>query len=346
MSEILRDFRPGEDEAAVALLWNRCFGTAAGGQGVEWIFRSGPAGDCPRTVAEVDGRIVAHAGVASMRFRVGDEEVRGGYSVGAMTDPEMRARGLFTRVGRALYERMEREGYAFVAGFSNARSHRLMTGPLGRTAVRPFPWCVRLLRPVAVVRALLGRARARPPEVEPSPLASGAIEISPCAADDLRLDGLWSRCAPELRMGGVRDAAFAGWRFGTRSDANYRALLAHRGGEASAWAVYRTLELRGLRAGFVVDLLAAPGEGVAARALLGALEEMARREGAELLSALLPGSGTAREALRRSGYWRVPEALHPQIIRFSVRGLGRWAGRSELVDPRGWYLSWSDTDVV
>lgn len=346
MSEVLRDFRPGEDDAGVAQLWSRCFGTASGGQTVEWLFRPGPAGECPRTVAEVDGRIVAHAGVAVMRFRLGGEEVRGGYSVGAMTDPEMRGRQLFFRVGCALYERMEREGYGFVAGFSNAQSYRIMTGPLERTAIRPFPWCVKILRPFALARSLLGRPPARPPEAEPLPSARQGIVISGCSLGEERLDELWARCAPELRMAGVRDTAFARWRFGTRPDANYRAMLASREGEAAAWAVYRSLELRGLRGGFIVDLLVAPGEAEAGRVLLAALAEMGRREGAELLSALRPQSGAAAEALQRFGFRQIPERLHPQIIRFSVRGLGEWSGRRELVDPRAWYLSWSDTDVV
>jgi hypothetical protein len=65
-----------------------------------------------------------------------------------------------------------------------------------------------------------------------------------------------------------------------------------------------------------------------------------------LLSALRPPAGCARRALARAGFVRVPEPLHPQIIRFSVRGLGAYAGERALVDPRAWSIAWSDTDVV
>jgi hypothetical protein len=330
----------------VAALWDRCFETTKGGQTVEWLFRDGPAGPCARTVAEVDGRIVAHAGVANVRFRLGTEEVLGGYSVGAMTDPEARGRRLFYRLGCALYERMEGEGFAFVAGFSNSQSHRLMTGPLQRTAIRPFPWCVKILRPLGAVMAQLRIREARPPEATPVKTRVADVEIEPCTVDDARLDKLWSRCAPGVRMGAVRDAAFANWRFATRPDANYRSLLAIRGGAPLAWVVYRCLGMRELRVGFVVDLLVSPDEVEAGRALLGSVRALAKREGAELLTVLLPGEGAAREALRRCGFWRIPERFHPQIIRHSVRGLGRWANRSELLDPHGWQLAWSDTDVV
>ncbi len=66
------------------------------------------------------------------------EVVRGGYSVAAMTDPQQRGQRLFFRVGEYLYRRMEEEGFAFIAGFSNQNSFRLMTGPLQRTASARF----------------------------------------------------------------------------------------------------------------------------------------------------------------------------------------------------------------
>lgn len=346
MSERIRDYR-AEDADATASLWRRCFGDAAGGQTVDWLFRSGPAGEAPRSVIELDGRLIAHAGVAPLRFRLHGHDVVGGYSVGAMTDPDYRGRGLFVKVGRHLYERLEREGFAFVAGFSNQQSHRLMTTRLGRTAVRPFPWCVRVLRPIAAARALLAGPAPGPQEAPtPAPVASGAVRIEPCAADDPRLDDLWDRAAGAVRLGAIRDTAFARWRFATRPDAGYGSWLALRAGLPVAWAVHRDLTMRGLRARFLVDWLVAPGAGEAARILLTELERTGRGAGVVLLSALLPGAGPARDALRAAGFWRVPERLHPQIIRFSVRGFGRHAAMGELFDPAAWYLTWSDTDVV
>ncbi|RIL04885.1 MAG: hypothetical protein DCC71_12500, partial [Proteobacteria bacterium] len=163
MSETrIRDFRPDTDARALDAMWTRVFGHPRGGQTIEWLFRPGPAGESPRAVAEQDGRIVAHAGAMAMRFRAGGAVVRGGYSVAAMTDPACRGQRLFFRVGEHLYRRMEELGFAFVAGFSNANSFRLMTGPLQRTPIRPFPWCLRPLSPWAAARGLLRGAQARP----------------------------------------------------------------------------------------------------------------------------------------------------------------------------------------
>lgn len=347
MTERIRDFRPGEDGGAVAALWDRVFGAAKGGQTPQWLFRPGPAGESPRAVVEIDGQIVAHAGAMAIRFHVAGEEVRGGYSVGAMTAPEFQGKGLFGRMGQHLYERLEREGFAFVAGFSNANSHRLMTGRLGRTPIRPFPWCIRPLSPLGLVRSLAGLRRPAGATLDADcGYEDDGVRIVAIDAADPRIDAVWKRAAGEVKVGCVRDCAHALWRFASRPDAGYRLLAAERAGEPAGFLAHRALDLRGIRAGFVLDLMLPAGEERAGAALLRAAARLARDEGAVVLSALVPGSGAPRAALRRAGFIRVPERLHPQLIRFSVRGLGRWAQSATLVDPNAWHLSWADTDVV
>lgn len=348
----IRDFRPDADEPSLQDLFARVFGHPRGGQTLAWLFRPGPAGASPRVVAECDGRIVAHAGATAQRFRVHGEIVRGGYSVAAMTDPAWRGQRLFFRMGEQLYRRMEDEGFGFVAGFSNQNSFRLMTGPLQRTALRPFPWCVKPLSALALARAALRRGTA-PAGAHDDAFARAldaascdGLTLRACAPDDASIDTVWEHAAPAVTIGAVRDAAFAAWRFGTRPDAGYRLVLAERAGRAAGWIAYRRMELRGIPAGFLVDFVLAPDEHAAGRALLRAVTALARAEGAALVSALLPGEGAARRALHRARFLRVPEPLHPQVIRFSVRGLGAHARKAALVRPRAWHLAWSDTDVV
>lgn len=349
-AERIRDFELARDPAETEALWARCFGEARGGQSLAWLFREGPAGACPRSVAEQAGRVVAHAGVAALRFRVEGEEVIGGYSVGAMTDPRHQGRGLFVRTAEHLYARLEREGFGLVAGFSNANSHHLHTTRLGRTAVRPFPWCVHVLRPVAagaaLLRGLAGGASPAPSVAPPAEHGPPGARARPAAPDDPRLDALWSSARREIKVGAVRDAAYARWRYASRPDAGYQAWLVQTADAPSAWAVGRVLPLRGLVAGFLLDLLVAPGEEPAGRAALGAFEAWVRARGGQVANALRPSPGTARRVLARAGYLRVPERLHPQVIRFSVRGFGALSGRPALADPEAWWLSWGDTDVV
>jgi len=348
---LIRDFDARTDAPALDDLFARVFGRPAGGQTIAWLFRPGPAGESPRAVAVAGDRVVGHAGATALRFVLDGATVRGGYSVAAMTDPELRGRRLSFRMGEHLYRRMEERGFAFVAGFSNRNSFRLFTGPLARTPLVPFPWCVRPLGPLALLRALR-RAPAPPPLDDASVrrvvdvAAQGGIALSLAAPDDPRFDAVWARVAPTVRVGAVRDAAFVAWRYGTRPDAGYRLVVAERAGEPLGWIGYRRMALRGVLAAFLVDCVIAPEARDAGRALLRAACAIARADGAALLSALRPSAGPAHDALRRAGFVRVPERLHPQLIRLSVRGLGAWAPCATLPNARAWELAWSDTDVV
>lgn len=344
MSEIqLRDWQP-RDEPALGALWREVFGEARGGQTLSWIFRSAPAISSVRVVAEGGGRPIAHAGAVCLPFRVRGEGVRGAYSVGAMTAPACQGRGLYARLGRFLYERLEEQGIAFVAGFSNRRSHRVMTGPLGRTPVRPFPWCVRPLLPG--LDGLRGSSLGSDADGGP-PETCGRAGVTGCDPGDPRLDGLWDRVAPSVRVAAVRDAAFSTWRYRSHPRARYRCWIYQTGdGRADAVLVLRILNLRRICVGFIMDLVADPEADDSASALVRVAASATRAAGGVALSALLPPSGAARRALRRAGFVRVPEFLHPQVIRFSVRGLGRFRSCPELADPSAWWLSWADTDIV
>jgi hypothetical protein len=149
-----------------------------------------------------------------------------------------------------------------------------------------------------------------------------------------------------VRLGCVRDREFTHWRYATRADAGYLLVLAERAGAPTAFAAYRMLTVRGVRAGFLLEFMVAPGETASGQMLLRALASWARDHGAAILSVLLPGSGPTRASLREEGFHRIPEVLHPKLIRFSVRGLGAYSGHPLLTDSGAWFMSWGDTDIV
>lgn len=346
MAETFRDYDPDRDGAAVRGLWDRTFPSPLGGQTIDWLFRDGPGGPPQRAVAEIQGRVVAHAGAVRVRLRVAGSETCAGYSVAAMTDSSVRGRGLYARLGKFLYERMSTSGFALVGGFSNRSSHRLMTSRLGRTPVRPFPWSVRILRPFALAARWMSATSTTIQTSRPDPATIRGIHVSPCSPGEARLDEVWQRAGETVQIGAVRDAAFTQWRFGTRPSAGYRLLVAASERGSVGYAAYRSISFKGIPAGFLVDFLLAPGEEEAGHALLSAVVRLARQEGIALLSALQPPPGPARQALRRAGFLRVPELLHPQTIRFSYRPLGEYAACPTLSDPKSWLLSWADTDII
>jgi hypothetical protein len=329
-------YQPERDREQVEQLWLRIFGRAKGGQTLEWLFRPGPMGEAPRIVIRDDNQVIAHAGAMPVRWLVGEQPLLAGWSVGAMTDPERRGQGLFVRAGQALYQHMTEQGFDLVGGFSNAQSARLHVGALARMAVRPFPWCAKLLLP----RHLGLRPLARDWPARPG------VEIYAVAPGDARLESIWQNRAKGTGITAVRDAAWTRWRYEGRADADYRLAVASVAGVPAAWIAVRALQVAKVPALFVVDLQCTATGAAAAMQLLKSAEQLASLAGCVLASALLPGWGPLRSVLLRRAYVPVPERLHPQKILLSVRVLDTRVPLVDLGNPRLWWLAWSDTDVV
>lgn len=325
------------DQDEVRALWHRVFGIAAGGQTPQWLFRPNPAADPPRVVVRQGDRVVAHAGAVPVRMVASDRQLLAGWSVGAMTDPACRGQGLFVGAARALYSHMADLGFDLVGGFSNANSARLHTEQLGRTAVRPFPWAVRLVLPRTTRQQPL---RAVWP-------TGGRYAVAPIDPGDPRIDQVWAAREPDPQIQCVRDAAWSSWRYGERPQADYRlAVACDSDGKACAWIAVRALRVAHVPALFVLDLQCAQGHVDAAIALVRAANELAASAGCAAVSVLLPAAGALRSTLIRNGFIPVPEPLHPKKILLSVRQLNGAPLPADLHNAGSWSLAWSDTDVV
>ncbi len=98
----------------------------------------------------------------------------------------------------------------------------------------------------------------------------------------------------------MRDAEYFNWRY-LDSPRDYRCFAAYRGGELLGVAVVGHTFKHGVSAGFLADLVTAPGAGSELRALVGrAVAEV--KGGADALVLLPPPSRTARRALAHPGF--------------------------------------------
>ncbi len=101
-----------------------------------------------------------------------------------------------------------------------------------------------------------------------------------------------------------RDRRFLRWRFLKCPGFSYQILLARNGETLVGYAVTRLAEKRGLRRGFLVDLLARPDQPNATTALLQAVEATFRMQKAQVIHCLASSQPSPwRKHLRRHGYW-------------------------------------------
>jgi GNAT superfamily N-acetyltransferase len=302
-----------------------------------WWFDRNPGGEGIVSLA-VDGDEVV--GVAAMSFfttRLDGVDTRLAIPVNVATDARYRGQGVFS----ALEERNEAEaseaGSPLTVTFPNANSYPIFLKRLGWIDLPRLRLWARPLRSSGVARYVLGRAgehggmRAASSE---SRMLHG-LEVRPVERFGADMDALGRRAAAGYGSHFTRDASYFDWRY-LDSPRDYRCFGAYRGDALAGVAVVGHTFKHGVSAGFLADLVAAPEDGGAVRALVSrAVAEV--KGGADALVLLPPRAPEQRRALVRSGF-----APTNKQLRFIGKPLHDGARIDER--PEAWHFTLGDFD--
>jgi GNAT superfamily N-acetyltransferase len=283
-----------------------------------WKHETNPHGRSLIVLAEEGGRLVGTRAYMPWPLTAGGVETDAVQGVDLATHPDFRGRGVSTALmshARALL----RETRAFSVGLPNQMSRSQSRRAGWRPVGRRLPVCVRVERPLAVLRGARSMRRpvaGPPPPVEATP-AADVLAQADWAAELLEA----RREASAGRFATATDLAYLRWRYRPVL-ADYRA-IAYPG---AGLTVFRLSRRGRLNEGTVCELIA-PDRRTAARLL----RDMARAAPFDYLSAARP--------LVRAGLVRSP---------VGARALGVTPYRDGIepdpTDSRSWALTMGDLE--
>jgi GNAT superfamily N-acetyltransferase len=292
-----------------------------------WWFERNPAGEGIVSLAVDEGEVVGVAAMSFFRTRLNGVETRLAIPVNVATDPRYRGQGVFSTLER------ENEGggshrCAAHGDLPNGASYLIFMSRLGGSTSRLT--LGETLRAGRGQYASAGRGagglRARD---ECRDRFTGSVRPS-----SVRRDLTGSVAA--LRRGTAPFRRDAGtWRY-LDSPRDYRCFAAYREGALEGVAVVGHTFKHGVSAGFLADLVVAPGGRNELRALLGrAVDEV--RGGADALVLLPPPGRSVRRALVASGFAPTNKRL---------RFIGKTLRDDARLDERGatWHFTLGDFD--
>jgi GNAT superfamily N-acetyltransferase len=326
-----------EWRASLVALLERVGTTRLTDEEFAWWFDRNPAGEGIVSLA-VDGREVV--GVAAMSFfrtRLNGTETRLAIPVNVATDARYRGQGVFSTLERENEQAAAAGGSPLTVTFPNAKSYPIFVGRLGWVDLPRLRMWARPLRAAGVVRYLLGRAGERGglrvPNREMRSLHGVEVRVLERFGPDL--DALGRRAASGYGSHFARDAEYFNWRY-LDSPRDYRCFGAYRNGELVGVAIVGHTFKHGVSAGFFADLVAAPEDAQAVRALVSrALAEV--KGGADALVLLPPPSRVHRRALVRTGF--APTTTKLRFIAKPLREGARIDDRAEA-----WHFTLGDFD--
>jgi GNAT superfamily N-acetyltransferase len=302
-----------------------------------WWFDRNPGGEGIVSIA-VDGDEVV--GVAAMSFfttLLEGVETRLAIPVNVATDARYRGRGVFSKLEEENEAAAAASGSPLTVTFPNARSHPIFVRRLGWTDLPRMRLWARPLRFSGVVRYALGREGEREGMRDPTdtPLHLHGLDVRPIDHFGADMDELGLRAAAGYGSHFTRSATYFQWRY-LESPRDYRCFGAYRGDELAGVAVVGHTYKHGVSAGFLADLVAAPEDSKAIRALVSrAVDEV--EGGADALVLLPPSEPSQRRALLRAGF-----APTNKKLRFIGKALHDDVRIDESADA--WHFALGDFD--
>jgi GNAT superfamily N-acetyltransferase len=302
-----------------------------------WWFDRNPGGEGIVSLAVDKGEVVGVAAMSFFNTRLEGVETRLAIPVNVATDSRYRGQGVFSTMQQQNEDAAAASGSPLTVTFPNANSYPIFIRRLGWIDLPRLRLWAKPLRVAGVVRYALRREGEQGGMRDPDPASRllHGLDVRPIGRFEADMDELGLRAAESYGSHFSRDAEYFNWRY-LDSPRDYRCFGAYRDGELAGVAVVGHTYKHGVSAGFLADLVAAPGEAPAVRALVArAVEEV--KGGADALVLLPPPASAQRRALARAGF-----APTNRTLRF----IGKTLREGARLDPAAsaWHFTLGDFD--
>lgn len=284
-------------------------------QRYDWLYERNPHGRALTWIATEHGtgELMGVASYFRKRLMIGSRIVGGALGGDCFVRPKFRRRGVGMALHRAGRHDMKEFGIEVMFGTPTPAN----ATPLRHCGGHDVSEVVRYTHPVTALAVM--RRLFRP---------HTALRLDEVVADDPRVDQLWERTRPELRIATVRDAAFYTWRFLRAPSSKERPFIVlDHGRPIAACALERVgAQLR------VIDLLA-PHEAWG-RALTAIVRSP---HGCSTVDMRIPRRVAATHHLWRSGFLGRDAKFLNIVLPEDA------PADAPFLDERAWYYSWADS---
>jgi GNAT superfamily N-acetyltransferase len=230
-----------------------------------WWFEQNPTGDVNVCLGLHEGRAIGVSCHNTFRMLYKGQEHIISFPLNALTHPDYRGQGVYSRLERANEEHARQLGVPFMLSFPNAVSTPIFLGRLGWIKIATRRFCFRPLR--------CDRLAARVPVLKwISPLLK---VCNPFFAAHRRIDQLGFSATSEEEFGDwadqiydanrptlptciARGRTYLTWRFMRDPSNKYRLFAIRDGGEVVGYVVLGKIQKRGVSIGYIANALMLP----------------------------------------------------------------------------------------
>lgn len=314
----------------------------------KWEFSDCPEGKGLIYLVEDGNKIIGHFADLPRRFSIYGKIVHGTLSVDLMVSPDFRRRGIFEAMGRYAVERTKKEGFYFTSAFPIRKETIQGFKKIGWKEIVKLPVLVYPIKFSGIVNRylrihslslLIGGVAGvfhtlllawRKKRIATNILIEKVVQL------DDTFNCFLERTSSLYEVVGMRDRDYMSWRYLRHPTRTYTIYRAMDKGEMKGFIILRTVDLLGFRTAVIVDFMTFDEDAFAS--LVDTGTAYGREEGVDLLGIMLSPLHPYYSVLKRYGFLR-----SPKTFRFMIYPLSE---DRHLLDPKAWFVTWGDTDVI
>lgn len=134
----------------------------------------------------------------------------------------------------------------------------------------------------------------------------------------------------------LRDKDYLNWRYISHPTRNYNIYRAIEKDEMKGFIILRKTKLMGFNCAVIVDLLSIDEKAL--HVLIERGISYSKDEKVDLVCFMVPKTHKYYKIFKKCGFFRSPKTFRFMIYPHE--------NKKELLDPKNWYVTWGDTDVI
>jgi len=321
-----------------------------------WEHKHNPFGGSLIGVAEHNGQIVGHLSFVPLKMKIGENVAVASHGVELIVHSDFRRRGIFSAMEELLLGEAEKKGILITYSFPTqpVRKGHLKYGFFDVCNVLVLVKCFdaynALIQKYPIFRKgkfflrfvlrtfdFIFRASS---ETRKMPVIE-SLRIAEISSFDDHINDFWDSVSKDYEILLVRDKEYLNWRYFEKPDQDYKVLLAEKNGRVLGYIVLGCREVGNLKEGCIVDMLAGFNETNVIQCLISKAIEYFVEEKVDFITCWTLRHSLLYKILKDNGFI-CSRSKHTLTARLNSPVLSE----KFVKDPRNWYLSMGDSDLI
>jgi len=356
---IIRKYRPGDEKQIInlfKLVYGKQMGKTESIKHWNWEYKKNPNNRIEIFLAIDKNKIIGHYAIIPMKMKIGNAEYIVSLSLDTMTHKRYRGQGIFPQLATNLYEDLGKNKIPITYGFPNSQSYKGFINKLNWFEISKVPIYIKPLNFVSIVNLYLkniilskfiGNILKSLFNLFIKKIQTPIdIEIKEFTKIGNEFDTLWNNTKNEIIVGIVRDQVYLNWRYLQKPEDNYIIYGLMEKHILRGYTILKIEERFNLKIGLIMDILTDPSDTLYQTLLVNHAVSYFKKKKVDIISVIIYPFSRYYKAFRKQRFFHAFKLFFPEDIYFGARINNSDVDFSLIKNPRNWYITWGDTDVV